>query len=989
MPSQKELQLLTVLKETNEPSQFLRSVFSFLSQERKAKLAIESDNLKRVSAEDYDDLSNRLDAVPMQESCSVRNVLRTRRLANLLVSDNGEINLSSIPRVVKHLEEHLYSLGSQRQHDAMRQEHILKVLRLLMVNKDLVRLLRSINKPYSHPIAEQFIRDTLMLPMGASVTDAHARRAAFSAWMCYLRQNVGSCFATAPAIIIHDEQPEQFLADIKEILGTGRLKRTFAGVEYAVPISHTWGAGDLRKPIAVPTGPAFERSHLWLSPGLIAAFEAAEIIPHDLMPNEQISHGKKVLMDLAATWKTSQPVILSSAEDLIKGALLKFLNISAQDLTDFDNRPKAMIHTSLLMQTPPKSGRPLNKREACTKFHQLYKFAASAFKGLADNALLKVWEFTVASFSDIKSEFTRWNLYSSLGLGQDEENGIGQCLARYIQNRLDYWNRKTQDYQFEYEQIFLQVKQLESRVKSASSETEARWVRADYQSKLHEFHALEDMRNEANGKAHSFANLFNVIIKEFYRLFPVYFQEVYDADMHEMIVGPYDDSPAGFRLIYKHGRSNTSQWTRVNTPQEYIDSLAAFFIAAEVEIAALDGLSDIQQDLSEIITDIVHFVKTPQFLEYSFHRMATAHQMPLIAKPLENLDKIEKKPWAYTSGGTVGTLLSCYYRREQKPSISERWVENPLELLIFIIDVLKQIPYKSMEPFAADSKRSMLMHSPTHAFILKPGMSTFCESWQNDAYTYTWARDYLIRPMENFIINLTFTEEMKPFLIQEISKLVPENYRPYFQKIFSSIPRIHSSIDEVRDYIIKKMGSERGLQFSERRSVISADDIDGVLLSAFPLIPRYQIDKAVLAICEHLPEMSPQKLAQLADLAEEAVKALSSSYITAQGLQDLCKGLLSIVEERNYAAYDYHFLISQSAQKVGYAIPTTAIWADTNWVKDYFAFIVNPGTRKLELWRIDYTGRVGAPMSIWREWLNGSRKDKMWGVYGRSYEYGQ
>ena len=73
------------------------------------------------------------------------------------------------------------------------------------------------------------------------VTDAHARRAALSAWMCTLRQSIGSCFATAPAIIVHDEQPEQLLKDLNVLLSTGRSKRTYEGTEHSVPLSMSWG----------------------------------------------------------------------------------------------------------------------------------------------------------------------------------------------------------------------------------------------------------------------------------------------------------------------------------------------------------------------------------------------------------------------------------------------------------------------------------------------------------------------------------------------------------------------------------------------------------------------------------------------------------------------------------------------------------------------------------------------------------------------------
>src|SRR5262249_55311060 len=159
------------------------------------------------------------------------------------------------------------------------------------------------------------------------------------------------------------------------------------------------------------------------------------------------------------------------------------------------------------------------------------------------------------------------------------------------------------------------------------------------------------------------------------KLFPLYFQEVYDADMHDVTSGSYDDSPAGFRLLYKYGRSNTSQWSLIKTPNEFIESLANFFTATESEVCGTKGLEGLSSDISEITTALVAQVRTRDFLETAFYRMAVAHKTGMVRDPLEHLDQIEKKPWAYTSGGTMSGLVSSYFRLEQPPAEVARWVE--------------------------------------------------------------------------------------------------------------------------------------------------------------------------------------------------------------------------------------------------------------------------------------------------------------------------
>src|SRR5262249_38617142 len=154
-------------------------------------------------------------------------------------------------------------------------------------NKELARLLRSISKPHAHRRAEQIIRDTLNLKSNVPISDAHARRAALAAWLTYLRQSVGSCFATAPAILIQQTMAHQFLKDLNELVNTGRFKRTFGGIEYAVPLSLSWGAGDLKRPLMFDPDICY-------SPGLMAAWEAIGLIQEQLPLKQKIEKSKKI-----------------------------------------------------------------------------------------------------------------------------------------------------------------------------------------------------------------------------------------------------------------------------------------------------------------------------------------------------------------------------------------------------------------------------------------------------------------------------------------------------------------------------------------------------------------------------------------------------------------------------------------------------------------------------------------------------------------------
>lgn len=963
---------------------FYPRIFALTARQRKKN---EEASPSHIIIEEYEELSRRLDRSQIQESVSVRNVLRTRSLSAMLIDEKGELRLDLLPDLIHHLKANLYSLGPQRQNDGKRQEHILKVLDLILNQKDLVRALKKVSTPISNKNSEDLIRQTLQLPQKTVLTDAHIRRAVLSAWLCYLRQNVGSCFATAPAEIIHDEQPELFLQDLLDLITTGTLKRTFSGIENAVPFSVSWGSGDLKKPLVISISDKEISPEIWYSPGLLAAFEEVEILNKEDPLKDKIQQIEKWIKSLVLK-SSSQSYCILTAEEIIRNVLMQLLGITEKQIAEYENRPRPMLQSQLIMQVPIIKRNNGSVADRCAHFLQIYEVAKNTFKSLADNALLKAWEFTLASFSDIKYEFARWNFYSSLGMQTNEPGGIGQCIHGIIQHKLDQANRKVQEIQYEYETVFTQVKTLESRMRSASTEKELQWLKVDYQSRRNEFYFLEEQRAAAQDQASSLVNLYDTLYKLYVDLFKDYFQEVYDADMHEVSTGPFDDSPAGFRLLYKHGRSNTSQWTRIQNHNEFIESLAAFFVATEPQLAhALEG-QNVEKDLGEVVTGIIHHVKTKEFLESAFHRMAAAHQAPLIKNPLDHMDKIEKKPWVYTSGGTMNTLLSGYYRIEDKPKDVDKWVESEMELLVFLADAIKHIPNKLLEPFLNGTRKSLLMQSPTHAFLLQPMTPLFKDAWTTEEFTYTYVRDRFVHQQQMFIQNLLLNNDMIDYLLAQLMSKIPVNFQHRFKNVARQIIGPLNPMF-FRDALVELFEHDRGLRYGSR-AVLSNEEIDSLLYSHLPLCPIYELRERVKQIYSLLPGFSASRLEKMMHIFDQIpLRRGEYQFLGAQQLQDICKALLCLSESRTTSALDYHLLISNAAQKLEFAMPPPIIFADTNWVKNMFGFTVNPGTGKFELWRMDYIGSNGYPMAEWKQWLNGTRSDRRWVVYVKPYEYGQ
>lgn len=970
------------IKKNVEDPLFFSSLFSFLCRERKVKNRLNPDNFLRICQDEYDEVSARADATPIQESCSLRNILRTRRLANLLIDEKGRLNPNHLKRLIARLKEHLYFLGPEMHHDSVRQEHLLAILEMFHQRKDLVQALHHITKPAMHKVAEEMIRDTLQLADNVVITDVHARRAVLSALLCFLRQALGSCFATAPAILVHDEQPLLFLADMNELFTTGQLKRVFGGLEYSVPLNTSWGTGDLKRPFYVSGDPTAGATELCTQPGLIAAFETVGVLEAEAPAKAKYAALKNILTGVLQQMQDPSWKVILTTEEILRRVLMTHFSLTKEDLEEYNNRSQTIIHGSFILSNKGSGG----KGELCARFYQDFDRAKKRFKSLTENALLRAWEYSLASFAETKSEFSSWNFYSSLGLNPHEEGGIGRCLFDLLKKKLEQLNRLVEEYQREYEYVFAHLKIIEGKMQRAASEDEVRWVKIEYQTKLNEMRGVQDRRDEAYANAQRVASLYDKIIDFYIKLFPRYFQEVYDPEMMDVSVGPYDDSPAGFRLLYKHGRANTSQWTMIHTAQQFIENLTNFFLAVERQMEFEEDFKELGTILSEITSDVVAHLRTDQFLESAFYRMAVAHKAPLIENPLKNMDKVEKKPWVYTSGGNMSTLVSVYFRREYAPTEAHRWVENPQELLVFLADTMKQIPYKIMEPYKIDPQKSMIIHSPTHAFLLKPGLKNFSKTWNNNEFTYTWIRDKLILPMERFVDAIVLNPEMMAYLVKKLIPKVPENFQYYFKQSFGELKGAMSPRD-FRDELVYSMQRNRGLQI-ERNPVLHESEIDSVLFQHLPLFPAYQLKKHIEVIFSKLPGMNEA----LKEKALAAFDAFSGAYyedsvVGSKQLQDICKALICLVLKNTSFSIDYHREVKHICEAEGFALPQPIFFADSNWVKDLFAFVLNPGSGKLELWHVDRLALEGGPMVTWIRWLDGSRKSPDWGVYTQPQEF--
>ncbi|MCB1115606.1 MAG: hypothetical protein KDK71_03960 [Chlamydiia bacterium] len=524
---------------------------------------------------------------------------------------------------------------------------------LYLRSKEGKTLLSRFKFPVASGYVEMLIRRTLRLPDQEKLTDDHLKIAVVSSLIYPLRQVIGSCFATAPAIYIQNQLPERLLLDLYDLMMMGRIKRTFGGEEYVVPISPKWGGRE------------------------------------------------------------------------------------------------------------------------------------------NDHPLLRAWEYTIASYADYKVTFSRWNLYQSLGLDPKKGGGIGAFIYKKLQEKLEDTNKQVEKLHDEYVRAIDEARVSQALLRQADSPDRMRMRKAELEVRAHHADVCKDMRDKANEKAQSLSQFFPFLIGNYVEAFQDHFLEVFDAEAHYTDETLLEDSPAGFRLVYKHGRSDPTAWSFIQNEEDFFGALRHFFLAVEPQISAVCEWEEGKKEIELLTTEIVHLIDTD-----SFHAFALK----------------KKKPWSYTSGGSFHTLLKGYFSIEGEIAEEKRPIESPLDLLTFLIDLLKALPYRVTKPFETDPHASLFMYSPTHAFLLRPGLSPFKEGWLDKGFTYTWIRDHLIDPAKSHYESIRLDASLQTLVAEKI-----------FSHGFHPSPG-GLTLPEFRVYLIN-MFPNRG------------DDIDNLLFQSFSTIP--------------------------------------------------------------------------------------------------------------------------------------------------------
>lgn len=888
-------------------------------------------------------------------------IFRVRERSLSIAYELVESSFEKIDPLFSLLQKEGYSLGYQSSVDNVHLSFVKERVRTLIEKKSLQKQVMQLKRPLMNTKTERLIRRSLKLKARDKIRDVDIQALCLSAFLTPLRQSVGSCFATAPAILVQQEQPSLFFQDLEDLLNIGLLKRTFSGQELSIPLSPTWGLGSLDRPFLYQVG-----EKTWESTELVEIFDFLNLVNPGWTREKKDEAIQKILLKKL---KLDENQVLTLNQILKKLVLFKH-GLQEEDVHEapIEARVSAL---ALHPQNPSHF-----KQEECQ--NDLLEVQLHLVQ-LEDHPLLKSWEYTLASFAESKSNFYKWNLFTSLGLDSKEEHGIAKAIYEYLEETLEKNRGEIERLDQEYEQEFFRVKYLERRLQNIESDQMASWARVEYQNHVNELNRHLNARNDLIDKTNRLSKLLPKLVESFDKLFPRYFQELYDATMQDYSQGIEEDAPAGFRLIYKHGRLDPALWSFLSTQEEFIDALKDFFVLTENEIISKEEFKDFEKEVLEIITLIIGLIQTEEFIEGAFARICKRYQVPLPKK--SEFGKLPCKPWSYISGGTLIGLLGNYFKRDTNFQEEQKKIATETELFAFLIETLRNFPEKEIERYQNNPNRSLLMYSPTHSFLFKPGWMPLKGLWDKEVYPFSWIRDEFTLPSANIIKAIEVAPSHARYFLETYTAKNP--YLLLWLKENVLWPNYSISLSNFRDLVVQSLYK---IPPSIAYPPLSEELIESWIYEFFPLIDTDNLSHGIKLVLAELP-VKNEDLSNLHKISQVLLNKRSySPFLSSLQLFHLLKTIIMIHFEKVHTRENWPLLVLDALRRLRFAMPKPIVFADTNWPYFYFAFMLNPSNSKLELWRVDPIGRTGFPMTSWKKWFQ-DQNPSLWSILINPNEY--
>ncbi|MEG0036807.1 MAG: hypothetical protein RSB82_00420 [Victivallaceae bacterium] len=910
-----------------------------------------------------------------QDRFLIKNAFVARELAKLLITEAGELNKPGLTEAVSFLEAHLYPLSENETNETTQRLHLFKSLKALKEKEITEQILKKIFCP-SHTKIHQLIRETLFLDERTTVTVQHVRQAALSALFSYLRQDVGSCFITAPAIIIQEQYPELFLQDIEKLISTAKLTKLYEHQQITVPINLTGGLGSLRKPVEIyRMFPANPITIISQEPGILKAFEAAGIIPVNHPDPSSIC--QEILANRYIEDILKNPYALISAEQIIKYTLLHIYEINEEDV-ETHSFLEGIKPVEEIATVGSSSG--LSKISKINTFITKFRLAKTAFIRLTVNPLLKSWELSLASLAETKANFSTHHILIGLGMYPQEPNGIASYLQTAIHEEMFAVQDEAEACESRYRHVQADLNYIENRLRLPLNQRDAEALSIDLHLKRQELNRALYEWDNCREKQQHLINLIPELLKIYTTYISQYFHGLYDATMNDVSQEAHQDRPAGFRIYYTHGRNNSLSWSSINSLQEYIYSLTQFLSLTEVDIMEKQRYANLKKEISRCIGKLITAIHTDDFQEAAFSRILAYYHIIAPNKPLEHINELPYKPWAYISGGTVESFLCTYFDLNQDPNKIFKHPENPAELAAFFSDSTKDLPGVAID-YLKQSDARFLASSPTHVFSVMPGNSLFRDSWDNNWYSYSWIRDVWGQQHVDFFSQTLLTKQQLPRLLEECIQLFP----PYLVSLrdllhfFGDLSLTITEFYEKMERFLQNQAQISSLKFLDKLKA----DIAGIIFSCTPLFSEQRLPQLIDDISRYIGVVSKINFKNSADIIEKNVPKYST--LTPKDFRTLYKMLAIHHYGKLYVEEDFHLRLVTAMRHYKIAYPAPLIIGDSNWEHIFFGFTIHPATQQTDFWTFDYSGVNGKPMIDWKKYFS---TEQQWSLFNDPRQYG-
>ncbi len=767
---------------------------------------------------------------------------------------------------LKDLEE---SLPEGRIYQAEFKKFVIDKLSLLTKDKKIQTFLVRLTLPLASPWIEEMIRASLFLSP-SKLNHRLVRVAVLAASLCPLRQNIGSCFATAPCIFIQNSQYELLIKDLFDLVTMGFLRKNGEEGELRVPASVILGKGDLLHFIQ-------SKEHLSHHVGWIHALQELGCIPKGFSLDQAHQHLSLLLHGVRVESETHDKIFRELVERFGKKGL------SSKEIAQEENK---LSHFS-------------------------------------QNLLMKMWEYTVASFVDGFSRYTKNHLIIALGLEQHEPLGLGRVIYDALQYELDAMNRRLEENAAEINALRDKISMSEKLLQKVDSDDKYRRLKADLEYSYQKESFLLHEREIDQSMAEKITQLYSLLCEQITLHLPLYFVEVYDPSLIEKNQSPFEDGAAGFRLVYKHGRADPSVWSVIDSPLEFKKILTEFFIALEhIVRPQLEGSS------VELLLSVMQKIHTTlgeeEFYKAALTRILHFEERYPSGKKILTI-------WSYLSGGTLHSLLHGYYGLSKPPQEEKFNPENPRELCLNLIEWMKEAPYKVCEEMIQNPEQGFLFHSPRHVFLFQPGHPSFVKTWDNREFTYTYLRDRFVDSNKEFYHRIRLSRGEQEYL-----------YRIAVQRGFvkNVSQKLFIEGASLRDFALEHL--EGGSFFGD------------------------------ILFFNHLPLVSPLELQKVFSLKEIPQGSLVDVKTWIQ-----TESLLGKINEREAI---------ERAQKATLLPTLPFIFADSNWHQTKLAFVTSPLSGEMDLWRVSLSGLSGQPMIEWKEDFGNKKPPNTWGLLTKREE---